>query len=171
MSAARVVGGLLLSCAGTVACAGIPDHSMFYNRWFVLPEQPTTRTEVLVRNMVTGCDSASPARAITVNGATIDVFLEPGSDLACHDPLYVDHYQDTRAGYLPAGAYTVRFFYCDTLADFENPPCTLTNREYLHFTVAEAGRARQTIPTLSAAGAFAATLLLAGIAFFRLRPR
>ena len=171
MSAARVAGGLLLCCVGAAASAGDPDHSMFYNRWFVLPEQPTTRTEVLVRNMVTGCDSASPARAITVNGAIIDVYLEPGSDLACQDALYVDHFQDTRVGYLSAGAYTVRFFYCDTLENYENPPCTLTDREYLHFGVAEAGRARQTIPTLSSAGAFAAAFLLAGIAIFRLRPR
>ena len=164
--------GVFLTGVVGVASAGYEPFDDT-SHWIILPEQPTTRTAVMVRNVVKSCHPPSGAYALDVDLATqtITLYEEPGNDTACPFPTEVETYRDTILGYLPAGSYVLRFGYCDLLQDFANPPCHVTDAPTLQFVVSEAGRPRQTIPAWSAGGAAAAVVLLTAIAFFRLRAR
>lgn len=169
MSRRSVAIALLWACA-SAANAGFPSENFTY-RWEVLPKPPTTRSPIVLRHIVTGCNPASRTDDIGIDLAagTIDMFMELGSD-ACDDRLYFDDYRDSIVGYLPAGSYTVRFFTCRNPI-YPEILCLPSGAPNVNFVVSEAGRARQTIPTWSFAGAFGTVLLLAGIALFRLKPR
>jgi hypothetical protein len=161
----------LLLFTAAQATAGLPDPPFASSEWTIRPAQPTTRDNVVVRNLVSGCDGADGARLLEIDYATglIDFYLEGGSDV-CGQYVY-GAITDTRLGYLPPGAYTIRFISCLIPFDPDFPGCGPSSIPNLGFVVTDAGRPRQIIPVWSFAGAFATVLLLAGIALLRLKPR
>jgi hypothetical protein len=160
---------LAAACPGS-AWAGLPDPPFAYWRWSVVPSQPTTRGEVLLRNATSGCEPAAGARAVEIDQATglINFYLGESSDTC--ERYYYDDIRDTRLGYLRAGAYSVRFITCGSPYDPADA-CFELVQHRLGFVVTDAGRPRQVIPAWSFAGAFATAFLLAGFALVRLRPR
>ena len=167
----RAFAILLLAAVVDVAHAGFPSEN-FTSEWRILPQPATTRTPILLRNIVNACNPATGTEDITIDLATrtIDLFVFIGSDV-CDDHLYIDDHRDTILGYLPAGSYTIRFFDCGNPLYYPEYLCFRSAAPDIVFGVAEAGRARHVIPAWSFTGAFATVMLLAGIALFRLRPR
>ena len=172
MRALTLASSLLAAAASsTPAYAGLPDPAFASSEWMIVPTQPTTRDNVVVRNVFSGCNGARAARVVEIDHASgfIDYYLGDSSDI-CERYVY-DDISDTLIGYLQPRAYTVRFFGCGIPYDPDSPGCDETSIPRLAFVVLDAGRPRQIIPAWSFAGAFATVFLLAGIALLRLKRR
>src|SRR6187551_2004107 len=99
MRASTVASWLLVAAAsGSPALAGLPDPTFASSEWMIVPTQPTTRVNVVVRNVLSGCNGAHAARVVEIDHASgfIDYYLAESSD-TCN--LYVyDDISDTSIG-------------------------------------------------------------------------
>jgi hypothetical protein len=168
----RGVLTLLLLTAGPSFALDQPPYPPAVSVWSILPANPTTLDYLRVRNVFSGCDNGgNGASHVDINRATgrIDFYLAEGSDVC--DTNVTDKITDSVIGYLPPGAYEVRFIGCGVPFDPEFPDCNESLIPRLNFVVADAGRPRHVIPASSPVSllGLAAALALAGFWLARRR--
>ena len=142
------------------------------SEWSIHPANPTTRDFLLVRNVFTGCDNGGRgASQVDIDRITgrIDFYLGEGSDVC--DTYVTGAITQTAIGYLPPGAYEVRFISCGIPFDPEFPDCHEAQIPRLSFLVIDAGRPRELIPagSLGIYLALAAALAVFGLWLMRSR--